>query len=528
MIKICKRLTVILLTIAVSAVNACISVMAEESLCDIVGITESVADKIIKFDGNRYGANPTLVANYQIVPLDDRVGVFSNLSHNDYKIFTTGLRVALVGGSSNEDRNNTTANGYKISITDADRTDSLGGDDVIAGGEWIKAEKNGEETIWIPIVNSYIAQYDSDIGTVAEITLPNEYAAVSHEGGIGGRAFDDNASVFRTTNWPGKARFSFAAPKCVCTYEVSVYAPNEGTAIIYGDTASAQPDKIASFTGGRFGTGYLKYDSSPWSGMKEYDASDWHRIAVTFDPMRGQRWLYVDGELITNSLGWNNPSLYQNVEFGIRDAALEGFVAYDDYTLSYGFYNPNADNIEINANDDIIIRDKALYYNSLNIETTDDFILAMKEISNASDVKLYKDETLSETPEYLNEAKIAVLTSPNGAVRKEMSVAERPFFTADVDFERTGSTICTNANVSNFTDEPITAIMIMVLKDRNGVIKKVISSDEMIIDVQKTITIEFADADDLTAEVFFLNNWENRLALTGNIYTEKQSDGGAY
>ena len=428
---------------------AAVNIQAEdETLCDAVGITESLSNKIIKFDGNRYGAAPTLIDNYQIVPLGDSIGIFSNPSNNDYKVFATAARVALVGGNKNDDRNNTTSKGYKITITSSDKTSGLNGDDTVVGGNWVKAEKTGAETIWIPIVDSYIAQYDSDIGSKATMNLPNANAAVSHEGSVGGRAFDDNASVFRTTDWPGKARFSFAAPNCVCTYEVSVYAPNEGTAIIYGDNSSVQPDKLVSFTGGKFGTGYLKYDTAPWSGMKTYDSQAWHRVAVTFDPMRGQRWLYVDGELISNALGFNNPALYKNVEFGIRDAALGGFVAYDDFVLSYGFYNPSANNVELKSDANITVEDNTLNYNPSNIGTVSAFIDSVKAISNASDVKLYTDETLSAAPAELALAKIAVLASPNGATRNVYNIASN---TSETDMQKIGLSVGTEYTKGFYT-----------------------------------------------------------------------------
>jgi len=114
------------------------------------------------------------------------------------------------------------------------------------------------------------------------------------------------------------------------------------------------------------------------------------------------------------------------------------------------------------------------------------------------------------------------MTMPLDAI-KDFKTESKSFDITDVDFNEYSEAIGVSATVSNTSDESKTLLMIMTLKDENGAVQSVTSSALIYLnpgarDVEVTIAPMYAKG--LTAEVFFLNNWEESVAVKHYIYEQ--------
>ena len=102
------------------------------------------------------------------------------------------------------------------------------------------------------------------------------------------------------------------------------------------------------------------------------------------------------------------------------------------------------------------------------------------------------------------------------------STPEDVFDIKDVVFDEYKGGNGVKAKVSNDTSESQKVVMLMTVKNANGAVERVYSSDEITLEPGQTdieISISPVPVSDGKTEVFFLNGWTNSKAVKKFVFT---------
>ncbi|MBQ4528288.1 MAG: hypothetical protein II998_09465 [Clostridia bacterium] len=396
------------LCVVLSFVMVCcalINVSAEESLCDKVGIPEDLSSHVlVKFDGNETSANPTTIANTQIINLGDSIGMFSSPWNSYYKITANSGRAAILNSTniymSGQDA--VTSKGYQLYCISADGTSN--GLATVENNGWIMAI--GEhDTVNIPIVDSFELAY-TDGDSIGISNFPSGVTANTKA--VGGKAFDDNSIEFvvapgAVLNSANPARVVFNkvktlnSPKTVVTAEFSVRVTGDAVAYVERNGGI----KLFELTS----DGIFKYKSYDKGVNVEEkvcdDASQWHNVAITYDYAGNRIVYYFDGVKLAATGNLTSSADLTEVRLCVKSQEYVegGSVAYDDFVLRRGYYTGAGTQLNVkNLAENIAVdtNAKKIYYNSDDIDVTAvcDEITASTDASKAS---AYTDASLTES-----------------------------------------------------------------------------------------------------------------------------------
>lgn len=348
-----------------------------------------------------------------IIIVKDKIAVYSSTLRNLSWIDSTRLLGGLVSN-----------NGYILSYVDENKNPATASN--VTDG-YVKASKDGEEDIYIEIVNKYNHQGPLE---VTDWTVDKRASTLTSATGIAGKPSDDTSSGFLATTYTGETP-SQAEPKYYFKEDAVISTHPDGTRT-YVFNMYVDGDAIARI-GMMYGTSayyVMKWEGAtgdfyaPASGTSmsstpefKLETGRWHQIAISMDKGTGGKVeIYIDGVLyqkgIDDNHGWNN---YQGIALGAYCFSTTGKVLYDDIETYNGFYDAEDANVAVKSvtSNFIIDKDnKVIYYK--NMTTPSEIVSAVIANTNASTAKVYADNTFaSEATTLDNNSNVVVLTSPN-------------------------------------------------------------------------------------------------------------------
>lgn len=440
MVKNIRKLMAVLLSLSILASLFAVPVLADAaSDVTTVGLEEVIVE-------DKY-------AYLRIQILEDSVAVFSNPYDSTYYISSSTLLSAL---KSNND--------YTLSYVK-----SVDGDDAsikhVTGG-YIKAVKDGKDTVYIPIVNK-AHQVDTiklgwtgetygwvESGTTGTSSRPSAQSiggkpapkkdedgyvdswsrgvVVSTAGGSGYwlaklQGNKDESNTNNVAGWIDNYDTTF-------TYVFNFFAENVAMPVVYYDSIGKSATTAVNLV--KFDSeGYLSYYSGGATGeTKQYIKTDykitphrWHQLAVTFCSGRYRPIIFLDGRQVLGS----SPTYYDwhVAEVGIgANKSVTGSVYFNDVRYYEGYYDPSdeiisaapsADNVKIDT------KNKVIYY--AGISELEALKSSIKEHCDASAVNVYATpaSTAYTAATALDNANsVVVLTSPNGLRYDYYTLAE--------------------------------------------------------------------------------------------------------
>lgn len=284
--------------------------------------------------------------------------------------------------------------------------------DKVVAGDYLKGV-NGDEEIYIPIVNKIDILRYTNIGSVGGHNWQGAVAEIGDAFGAAGKAADDISYSLTAASEPtsklakyqlDNAEMSKYYDAKPYTYAVNVYA--DGNAIAKICTS----DGVDNSNGGilTWNTdGSIAYDvSGTYTEGGKLARGMWHRVAVSYDPMRGRRHVWLDGKLLTDTNGGFNANGVGRIDLGIKAGSTSGKVLYDDFRLYDGFYDPAEDVVSVTADNASAFDGKIRY-------TSEITSLDALKAELGCDVKLFADDSFTETGS-LDNASLALIVSESG------------------------------------------------------------------------------------------------------------------
>lgn len=417
MVKSIKKLMAVLLSLSLLAGMLAIPVLADTaSDVTTVDLEEvNVSDKY---------------AYLRIQVLDDSIAVFSNPYDSSYYISSSTLLSAL---KSNND--------YTLSYVNR-----IDGDDAsinhVTGG-YIKAVKDGADTVYIPIVSK--AHHVDTIRPGYDNSGWKEYKATGAtrltEQSIGGKPAPKSNEEGYPASWSGGVNVSTAGSgywyaellankdanntsgglsgwidnyDTTFTYVFNLFAENVAMPIVYANKILVKFDA----------DGYLYYLSGGGSGETEQyiktdykiTANRWHQLAITFCSGRWRPYIFLDGVNVVGSKSWYDWKV--GAVSIAADTSVIGSMYFNDVRYYQGYYDPNDEIITAPAaasNVKIDTANKVISY--ANISTVEDLKAAIEAQCDASAVNVYvtpTSKTYTAATTLDNANNVVVLTSPNG------------------------------------------------------------------------------------------------------------------
>lgn len=443
----------------------------EEAKIALVKTTNDAYDyytfnEYVKTDMEKVGLEAS--GNVNIIVNDDNVVVMSNPYVGAGMITSANVTNAL---SSSEN--------FTLVYVNADK-EEVAVNHVTSG--YIKATKDGEDTIYIPIISEMPGSRVNDLIYNQGHGSSNIATIVSEEQTVAG--VTTNVQGFITKETAGARRIQFnpasydatsKTTNITFTYVFNIYADGDADAWVgYG---SGYPLFKWDANGDIYTVSendVLAYDTT---AVMNIQRNRWHQVSVTADKNRNRPIIHIDGKLL-------NPSYSEDFPYvGIHYLALcvtgkeaaNDKVLYSDVTYYEGFYTKGNEFVESvsPATDFAIDMDNnIIYYQNIGVQELKDLILAN---TNASTAKVYADNTFaSEATTLDNNSNVVVLTSPNGLryeyyTLKAYSEIPAPEFTFDlgettftvsakINADYTGSTIYVATYTSDNTLVAVTPI----------------------------------------------------------------------
>ncbi|MBR5505515.1 MAG: heparinase II/III family protein [Clostridia bacterium] len=351
MTKGVKKLSALILSVAILAGILPFSAFAgTASVAETVGLEEvSISNSTYKY------------ANLRIQILDDSVAVFSNPYDSNCYISSSTLLSALKS-----------TNGYALSYTASVDGEETEADHVTDG--FIKAVKNGADTIYIPIVskNNYIDTIRLEQAGSMWTESGADGVVSTAVSAVGGKASDDYSRKVEVTtqgltgyylmNLEGNKDSNDTANvagwidnyNTTFTYVLNIYAEDVSLPVLYVNSAHST---VKNYVLARFDSdGYLCYTKEAYSGGSTSDVktqykltpNKWHQLAVSFCSATWIPLIFFDGEYIGCTDAWYDWKVYQ---LGIgADKSKTGTVYFDDVEYYEGYYKDMSD-IELSVSD---------------------------------------------------------------------------------------------------------------------------------------------------------------------------------
>ncbi|MBR5504969.1 MAG: hypothetical protein IKV73_01480, partial [Clostridia bacterium] len=345
-----KRTIVIFLVISLALTFPAANSFAAQTLCELIGIGDLSANKIIILDGAEGTSAQKTVTNTQIINLGDSIGVFSNPWNTDYRISGDSLRSAILNSTdlNLSDEAASTSEGYNIKYISPMEVGD--GTQTVDGGV-VRAEKDGA-AIDVPIVTSKVlASYDgSHIGTDWS-NAPSGTSLKRNVTGLAGKLVNDNAFQFtvnagttlKSSN-PARADTrgidTLNTPKTVVTVEFEIRVTGDAVGLVERNSGYSlmklSADGILS---------YKSYDDNAIIDVQVCsDASQWHDVAITYDYAADRIIYYFDGEMLPKTGNAISGADLTEIRFGLDNITYTtgGTVCVDNLYINRGYYNPAA------------------------------------------------------------------------------------------------------------------------------------------------------------------------------------------
>ena len=451
---------------------------------ELIGL-EKVKDEGSTADDNWLG-NVFIVDN-------QKVAVYSNEFQN----------LATVSSERLIEKGLVSTEGYTLSYVDENKEPATSSS--IQGG-FVKASKEGEEDIYIEIVNKY------NVKDPVELTagiLDKRGSTLTSATGVAGKASDDVSHGFvgNTHTWT-QAKYYFneeevisTNPRGTRTYVFNMYVDGDAVArfgIMY-DTSAYYLMEWHGATGDL----YLPATGTSMSSTSEMklETGRWHQVAFSMDRATGGKsLLYIDGKVYDKSaageIGWNN---YNGIALGVGFNATSGKVLFDDIVVYNGFYDPEGDVVKaVSATENFALdpSNNVIYCQNFDVAGLKDAIL---ENTDASDVKLYADSTMAQEATEINADTYVMTTSANGLrfayyTVKSMDEAPVPEFTFNL------STYTFDVTTKVINAEKDTILYLATYSDDDtlvNIVTKPIGADEL----NKDITVRAAYGSDSVKKV---------------------------
>ena len=348
--------------------------------------------------------------------------------------------------------------------------------------------KSEEELIQTFILNSEIVADTATKGAFPRFEVHTGTQFKNNDSGLSTFQFD----IYADGNVAAGFTFEYS--------DVLVWNPDGNLVYVYGNAAD---DK--------------NYNSK---SVGNFERGKWYTVALTYDHNTSKQKVYINGTLIGDSYRQGgNSTLAANTTMKIGAYAGSkkgGKIAIDNVFAYSGGYDPSVALLEYSDVDDLMV------------DSTANSIMYNEEVIAETDVQLIKEKILSAT----------------GAVKAEFynadfSASVKDKITENVALTTKGDTIyyfsvhpmyriCTpelvsdagmvgaKAVVYNYHAQPKTLTMIMAIRDAQGSLEKVYSTQSYDVSGEKTFTIDPVYAGDGSAYVFFIENWET-LRVTSDF-----------
>lgn len=317
-------------------------------------------------------------------------------------------------------------NGYILSYADDNKmpTDT----DSVTGG-FIKAEKEGAETIYLPIAPRTEAKtlaFPADFNVGGDGADPTSAENVAGKPGtVSGVAYNnasgnDKRYIHNPSDW-----------YTTYTYTFNMYADGDAVGFV-------------GFAGGH---GLLEYNAD--GTVSYYDDSwktsdvtlergQWHKIAVTYDSERCRFVFFADGKLIIPDGRWMQNGA--DMHFGSA-RGQNGRVLFDHFVTYEGYYDSAEDVIAAVKSDNVWVdaANKMIYYQ--NISTPAGLENAVKTLTGAADAVLYTDDSVSEKATLLANGENVMVLTTGGHALVYYGIADMPPAISDITFGRDGDSM---------------------------------------------------------------------------------------
>ncbi|MBO5369706.1 MAG: hypothetical protein J6B23_03395 [Clostridia bacterium] len=344
-------------------------------------------------------------------------------------------------------------------------------------------------------------------------------------GGVGGKASDDMSSLFNVTMEQDKFR-SIRYHYNISGYESDFYLVTD----IY--VTDGGVGSISFGTGNKYfelkGDGTVSVGNGSVSPVGEVKSNEWHRLVMSFVKTNGfALTMYLDGtELTTVNVG-NLAGARQTLAFCADYGCLKGSnIAFDNtylYSKSYE-YDPHSAFLkpEITVDENVVkLQNGTIRWEDTKVSTVEELLGAIG-IGNHT-VRIYKDSSMKEEAipaDNLSGSEYIVVESADGILSYYPTLKEKVELIS-VEFTGDEASVGAKGVLSNTTSTPCNAVMIIVFKNENGIMKKVVPSEEVSVSgTDYVIEIAPVSADGLTAEVLFIDGWSTKLRLFDKIYSK--------
>ncbi|MBR5506032.1 MAG: hypothetical protein IKV73_06990 [Clostridia bacterium] len=515
----------IILSISFSATN----VFAEEpTLCEKVGIGDLSSHKIIKLDGNENSGSPTLMANTQIINLGNSIGVFSS-PLSGFKITGDSVRAAILGSNVLKPEFETTLTSEGYTIQYVSPSGSSDGNQTVEAGGIIRAVK-GQETIDIPVVDKTVLKtYD---GNQIGMDWQNNGGTIVYRdvntADLAGKANDDKIFWFKvnagasvnTARAHNHNINTLNTPQTVITVEFAVRVTGDAVATIENNNNGWQMMKYTS-------DGTFTYRSEAKNAMVDVaacsDGTQWHNVAMVYDYAGARIIYYFDGQMLPE-LGRNTAgSAYEltGIRFVVPNGtyAKGGTVEFDNLRISRGFYKPYSPTTLSSNSSDVSVEKGSILYDGEKVTSVAQLTSVLT--TDADTVTIYKDKTLKETSDTLNDGNVMVLYKQDTDAFSYYELKSLKVTVNSINFARVDGKVSCNATLSYPGSDGTEVTLVMALIDSDGRIAKLASSPATEVTGTKILETPAIDAAGLTPKAFFINNWTLREAISSTIFEEE-------
>ncbi len=366
-------------------------------------------------------------------------------------------------------------------------------------------------------------------------SLNSNQFSLTELSGLAGKASDDAATAFVLDE-------SGASSEIKWSYALSEIVPDKvGTSgaskgIYFAFNLYASGDAVARIS---YSSGYKILEWGSDGTATATGASDpitmergkWHKIVLSMNDSNGGRIaLFVDGVRIAASADstWNSISGKSPLSIGVVENSKNGIVAFDDIYYSY-WEAPNTYN-SIKGQDlpAITNTENVTYESETNTFVYAEDVFADVEglgaelqsvFSNAEEIGIFNKDLSAPATDLADAKIVAIKLNSNAYCYFNIKMQE---FIPD-HVEIIGDETCSGvASIfSNPTSKDKSVVIILVLKDENGVIQKLAASPETVVEAgaeDVEIVIEPIESEGLKAEAFFIESWSTRLRLFDEIY----------
>ena len=283
--------------------------------------------------------------------------------------------------------------------------------------------------------------------------------------------------------------------------------------------------------------GYFWYDSGDSSGksagMKKdekfkLERNKWYRIGFMWDAMRSRVCLYCNGKLVSNMASYLNGgmnALFGN-PLGLRIGALEGsvnsYAAIDNVCGYIGYYHASSEPLTVNGDgENIIASDGSIAYNNDVITNSEALINIILQNADADSVSV-TDSDFNPVNGTLPENAVCVFEKDD---IYHYYPLKKFFAMNSFEFVEEEGKLGAKSVWDNASGNGKNVTMVIVTRNSEGKIDGVHTSPVANISgVGQEVSVNPVEIGDKTVYVFFIDNWESRLAYTSEPQVYEQQE----